>query len=77
MEQLGFISIQNEDGTQWLSDEAGTFGSCKFRRPFYRSKFEELEARAEWNLTWHPCTVEEADEANRIAYEAEQEHRED
>ena len=78
--ELGFISIRNEDGTQWR-DENG-FGDWRFRRPCTIELFRELESRVEeskkndcpdngffglWNLTWHPCTPEEADAQNAAA----------
>lgn len=87
---IGFISIRNEDGTQWR-DEHG-FGDRRFRRPCTIELFRELESRVEqskkndcpdngyfglWNLTWHPCTQEEADAQNASAAKAEQEAEDD
>lgn len=71
-DQLGFISIRNEEGTQWVNNES-EWSTKKFRRAHTYTTFEKLQEMVEdskrkrgflgfWNLTFHPCTQEEAHE---------------
>jgi len=77
-DQLGFITIRNEDGTQWWS-APNSWGPRCFRRAAPLSEYEHLEARVEettknncpdngffglMNLAFHPCTEAEAKAAD-------------
>jgi len=84
---LGFISIRNEDGTQWYGTSQ-QWGPRSGRRAWLGYVFKQLEEQVSgsiknnspdngyfglMNLTWHPCTDEEAAEATKKAdaYDAE------
>ena len=87
MSQMGFVTIRNEDGTQWWSS-AGMWGHKTFRRAMPIEEFERIKAYAPettknnspdngyyglMNLTFHPCTDEEAKVADAAATKAEEE----
>lgn len=72
--RFGFISIRNEDGTQWLSSHH-MWSPFAYRRAFTFELFEQLEREAPeskkndcpdngffgmWNLTFHDCSEETA-----------------
>ena len=92
-DQLGYISMRNEDGTQWYTVvyAMNCWGDSRAeRRPFTHATFLELQGQVEeskkndcpdngffgiYNLTFHPCTQEEAHE-QQIAADAAQRERE-
>lgn len=85
--ELGFVTIRNEDGTQWWSTH-GMWGPKSFRRAMIRTEFERIQAYAPettknnspdngyyglMNLKFHPCTAEEAIAADDVATKLEDE----
>src|SRR5690606_25361523 len=79
--QLGFVSIRNEDGTQWYST-AGMWGPKKARRPIMYVEYQVLEVKKQqsikdnspdngyfglMNLKFWPCSKEEAIAAEESA----------
>lgn len=92
-ERQGFVSIRNEDGTQW-HDGFGFQDGYRYRRAMTEAEFKKIEATVEdskrndnpddgffglWNLTFTPCSDEEA-LAQRLAAEraeAEEEREHD
>lgn len=82
---LGYISQRNEDGTSWMFG-VGMWGSYRMRKAFPFDTFKEVQGTVAesrkndcpdngffgiYNLTFHPCTPEEADAQDRAAIQAE------
>lgn len=79
--QLGFVSIRNEDGTQY-ADGRGMWGDARGKRAIMYIEFQVLEIQKAkstennspdngffglMNLKFHPCTPFDAEEQNQLA----------